>query len=80
MRVENVDVLDDRDPHVLVQRYFLPKRVYQVLRKPVSPDEQFTVSEGVIIGARRTGTDKRNIEPPTETLAFKDGSLPATSL
>ncbi|MBV9279915.1 MAG: hypothetical protein JOZ41_07525 [Chloroflexi bacterium] len=47
MRVENVDILDDRDPVILIQRYVLPSRTYQVIRKPTSPTERFSLSPGV---------------------------------
>ena len=49
IRIINQDILTDKEPPLLVQRYFYPSRVYQVIRKPTSPDEQFEVSEGIEI-------------------------------
>jgi hypothetical protein len=51
MHIVNVDLLDDDEPHILVQRYDTGKRVFQVFRKPTSPDEQFAVSPGISIDA-----------------------------
>jgi hypothetical protein len=48
-RVVNVAVLDEKEPLLLVQRYYLPERVYQIVRKQTSQDEHFSVSGGVEI-------------------------------
>src|SRR5690348_5562005 len=48
-QILNVDILDDKEPHVLVQKYIYPDRTFQVFRKPTSPDERFEVSRGVEI-------------------------------
>src|SRR5258707_13504890 len=47
--VINVDILDDEEPHVLVQQYVFPDQTFQVFRKPTSPDEKFTLSPGEVI-------------------------------
>src|SRR5260370_26862031 len=44
--VINVDILDDEEPHVLVQQYVFPDQTFQVFRKPTSPDEKFALSPG----------------------------------
>lgn len=49
VRVLNVDVLDDREPYLLVQRHFHTNYVYQVIRKPSYSDEVLAVSPGVEI-------------------------------
>jgi hypothetical protein len=48
-QILNVDILDDKKPVVLVQRYIYPDISFQVFRKPTRPDEVFSVSPGVII-------------------------------
>lgn len=40
MRVENIDLLNEYDPPVLVQRYYLSDHAYQVFRKPTEPDDE----------------------------------------
>lgn len=47
IRVVNIDILDDVQPKVLVQRYFTPKRSYQVFRIPTQPEEYFLLTDGV---------------------------------
>jgi hypothetical protein len=49
VRIINQDILDDDESPLLVQRYIYPSRIYQVIRKPTSPNEQFEVSEGIEI-------------------------------
>lgn len=48
-QILNVDILDDKEPHILVQKYIFPDRTFQVFRKPTSPDERFEVSPGIKI-------------------------------
>lgn len=48
-QILNVDILDDKQPHVLVQKYVYPDRTFQVFRKPTNSDEQFAVSPGIEI-------------------------------
>lgn len=48
-QILNVDILDDKEPHILVQKYIYPDRTFQVFRKSTSPDEQFAVSPGIEI-------------------------------
>lgn len=48
-QILNVDILDDKEPHILVQKYIYPDRTFQVFRKPTSSNEQFEVSPGIEI-------------------------------
>lgn len=48
-QIINADILDGREPHLLVQRYSYPDHVYLVIRRPTDPDEEFAVSPGVEI-------------------------------
>src|SRR5260370_29679421 len=45
-KVIKVDILDEEEPHVLVQQYVFPDQTFQVFRKPASPDEKFALSPG----------------------------------
>lgn len=49
MKVENVDILDDRTPKLLVQLYHYPTRTYQVIRMRSSGEPPFKLSPGVKI-------------------------------
>jgi hypothetical protein len=49
MQIVNVDLLNDDEPHILVQRYDTGRRVFQVFRKPASPEEHFAVSPGIVV-------------------------------
>jgi hypothetical protein len=46
-RIVNVGILDDKEPLIFVQVYIYPDRNFQVFRKPTSPDEVFTLSQGI---------------------------------
>lgn len=48
-QILNVDILDDKQPFVFVQKYIYPDRTFQVFRKSTSPDEEFELSPGVEI-------------------------------
>lgn len=48
-RIVNVDILDDSEPLIFVQRYEFPDRAFQIFRKPESPDEPFHLSAAVTI-------------------------------
>lgn len=48
-QILNVDILDDKEPHVFVQKYIYPDRTFQVFRKPTSPDDEFVLSPGTEI-------------------------------
>ncbi len=49
-QVVNVDILDDRDPIILVQQYIFDDRTLLVFRKPTDEDGgMFTLSPGVEI-------------------------------
>lgn len=48
-QILSVDILDDTEPLVLVQKYIYPDMTFQVFRKPTSPDEVFELSPGVEI-------------------------------
>jgi hypothetical protein len=48
-KVVNVNVLEERDPQFLVQRYHSPGQVYQGIRKPTDHEKRFHVSPGVTL-------------------------------
>ncbi len=48
-QILNVDILNDKEPNVFVQKYVYPDRTFLVFRKPTSPDEEFELSSGVEI-------------------------------
>lgn len=48
-QILSVDILDDKEPNVLVQKYVYPDRTFQVFRKPTSADEEFVLSPGIEI-------------------------------
>jgi hypothetical protein len=48
-RPVNVAVLAEKEPNLLIQRYYVGERVYQVVRKQTSPHEHFSVPGGVEI-------------------------------
>lgn len=50
-QIVNVDILDDKEPVILVQKYVYPDRTFQVFRKPTVEweEEEFVVSPGVTI-------------------------------
>jgi hypothetical protein len=45
--VECVDILDDREPNLLVQLWHYPSRTYQVIRKRAQGEPPFGISQGV---------------------------------
>ncbi len=48
IEIVNEDIMNGA-PVVYVQRYVAPQCTYRVFRKPVSPDEAFEVSPGVVV-------------------------------
>jgi hypothetical protein len=71
--IVNVDVLDDREPTVLVQKDIYPDRTFQVFRKPTDEDEEFTVSPGVIVDrALFWGIGRPLFDTPDDLALLKD--------
>jgi len=48
-RILNVDILDDKEPTVYVQKHIYSDRTFQVFRKSTGPDERFELSPGIKI-------------------------------
>lgn len=48
-QILNVDILDDKEPFVFVQKYVYPDQTFQVFRKSTRPDEEFEISPDIEI-------------------------------
>ena len=79
-RVVNVDILDDRDPIILVQQYIFDDRTLLVFRKPTDEDGgMFTLSPGVEIDRSLNWGVDRILDDTAEDLA-SDSEDPEDSL